>query len=305
MNKIIRLTIILGITSSISYCVDDLYETYATDAPSQVISPNQIANLENYNSSQKVRILIHDNMNRQSSLEQTSGTINLEADTSVQDTISRKLNYPITLSDSIGQEKIKYTSSYAILADKSSSYVTYFFNDKSSSTIVKGIRIPQILQQADFRGLTITTFNIEAGLNMMIATGENLPVINDRFITKSAEALSQTTSSTKHLALPLFTLSTQSLTDHPDTTLRFAYISTSLHVPDEIPFPQMVQDEKNYIIDKCFSFAIYNPQTRRVYLNGIINSVKDVDTSPVTSWDYVPSIPGFNWISSALRWVGL
>ncbi|MBX3456860.1 MAG: hypothetical protein KF820_00660 [Candidatus Paracaedibacteraceae bacterium] len=305
MNKIMRLTIILGITSAISYAAEDDHTSYPPDAPSQIVSPNQMVNGENYSSSQKVRVLFQEGIDHKSSLEQTSGTIVLEPDMSPLEAITLALKYPASIPNRIEQQKIKYTSSYAILTDSFPIYVTYPFYNESSYVWANGISTTQTIRQAELNGISLITFDIEAGLRVMIATGAKLPIIDDQFITKSAETLAGATPALKNLTLPLFSLSTQSLVNTEELVLRSAFISTRYNVPEGTLFGKIAPQSNDHIIDRCFSFALYASQTRRAYLSGLVNSTKDIESMPATYWDYIPNIPGSQWFTSTLKWAGL
>lgn len=300
MNKAFYLGVVL-ISASVA---QDPYRFYSEDRVSHVTSPNQNNGGTAYVSSQKTRVIFQDSLDQSSSLEQTSGTIQLDLEENIDGQVIVKLRYPVHLIGEIESPRLDYTSSYAIITDSFLTFTEYPFYAQGSYSWAKGVNLNQNVRRASFNDLTLITFKIENGLTMMIAMGDKLPVIDQKFLEKSSEALAGSDATMSSLTLPLFTLSTQKLrlANTGDSDLQSAFISTRYQIPAGTKFIRNNAGPDAVTVDHYFSFALYNPHTRGVYLQGLVNSATDLDSSPASYLDYVP---GVTLVSSALRWMGL
>ncbi len=300
MNKVFYLGVIL-ISASVA---QDPYRFYGEDQVSHVISPNQNNDGTDYVSPHKTRVIFQDSPDQASSFEQTSGTIQLDLKEKIDGQVIAKLRYPVRLTGEIESPRLDYKSSYAIITGSFLTFTEYPFYAQGSYSWAKGVNLNQNVRRAPFNGLILITFKIENGLTMMIAMGDKLPVIDQKFLEKSSEALAGSDATMSSLTLPLFTLSTQNIklekTKNPD--LKSAFISTRYQIPAGAKFIRNNAGPDAVTVDHYFSFALYNPHTRGVYLQGLVNSATDLDSSPASYLDYVP---GVTLVSSALRWIGL
>lgn len=300
MNKAFYLGVVLISTS----VAQDPYRFYSEDQISHVTSPNQNNDGISYVSSQKTRVIFQDGLDQSSSLEQTSGTIQLDPEENIDAQVMAKLRYPVKLTGEIESPRLDYKSSYAIITDSFLTFTEYPFYAQGSYSWAKGVSLNQNVRRAFFNGLNLITFNIENGLTMMIAMGDKLPVIDQKFLNKSLGALAESDETILPLTLPLFTLSTQNLklANTGNSDLQSAFISTRYQIPAGTEFIRNNAGPDAVTVDHYFSFALYNPHTRGVYLQGLVNSATDLDSTPSSYLDYVP---GATLVSSALRWMGL
>ena len=304
MYKSIKLSIFLGTLLSSAYSADTPYSTYDQDCQSQVISPNQQQGLLDYEPVDKIQVMFQSGVDHLSSLNQASGFVTIDSPEESRSQITLALRYPADLPRDINLQKMAYKSSCAIIADGFLSYVEYPFYTDTTYAWAKGISLTQSAKMADYNGISVLTFLIANDVTMMIAMGSTLPIISNDFIKLAGESLAATDSVSTEIFLPLFSLSTQQLTPRAadTTTLYSAFISTKYSIPATASYERITPVRCGSVIDRPFSFGLYNPHTRRFYLQGVINSVMDIETIPSSYLDYVP---GYSWLTSALKFTGL